>query len=141
MRAARVAISDALRADPAISALVDPSSIYAVERSVLPTLPAIETIGVTSERQDTGPMVRHELSVEITVSHASEDGADTLLDSIVRVTRSRLAAAAYQDNPITLADGRSVAIELCGTRWSVSAAGAAGVIRGAVGLRVRRGRR
>ena len=100
VRAVKVAIADALRADPTISALVDPSSIYAVERSVLPTLPSIETIGVSSERQDTGPMVRHELSIEITVSHTTEDGADTLLDSIVGATRSRLAVAVYESNPI-----------------------------------------
>ena len=45
-----------------------------VERSVVPVLPAIEVIALSSERVDTGPMARHELSCEITVASATEDG-------------------------------------------------------------------
>ena len=131
MRASKLAIAAALAADPAVAALVPESQIFAVERATLPTLPAVELVGVTSERQDTGPLVRHELSIEITVSHASEDGADTLLDSIVAAVRSRLSDAEVESRPITLPDGSVVVIGLAGTRWSVSASDPSGVIRGA----------
>ena len=129
MRATKQAVAAALADDPAD--LVPRAQVFSVERATLPTLPSIEVIGVTSERQDTGPLVRHELSIEVTVSNASEDGADEQLDAIVGAVRDRLAGAVHQDNPIVLEDGQVAAIELLGTRWSVSAEGSAGVIRGA----------
>ena len=68
-RASKQAIAAALREDAEVAALVPDEQIYAVERAVLPTLPAIEIVGLSSE-VDTWPMVRHELSIEVTVSHA-----------------------------------------------------------------------
>ena len=137
MRAAKVAIAAALRTDPTVAVLVPESQVFSVERVTVPTLPAVEVIGVTSERQESGPLVRHELSCEITVSHATEDGADELLDSIVRAVRERLCDAEISRNPITLPDGSVAVVELAGTRWSVSAGGPSSVIRGAaVGLSV-----
>ena len=56
-------------------------------------------IAVSSERVDDGPLVRHELSVEITVSHTTEDGADALLDELVRAVRAAtwmLRSASYR---------------------------------------------
>ena len=129
MREAKVAIAEAFRTDAAVSELV-PGQVFAVERATLPTLPSIEVIGLSSEG-DTWPMVRHELSVEITVSHQTEDGADELLDSIVRAVRARLSAAETTDNPIDLPTRAGLTVELKGTRWSTSASGASGVIRGA----------
>ena len=76
-------------------------------------------------------MVRHELSVEVTVSHATEDGADELLDGIVRAVRQRIGAAEHQTAPIALASGEGCLAVLAGTRWSVSASDASSVIRGA----------
>ena len=131
MRAVRQALAAALAADDAVSALVPAAQVFAVERATIPTLPSIELIGVTSERVDTGPMVRHELSVECTVSHSSEDGADALLSDIVRAVRRRLGAAEHSTRPIALASGEGCLCVLAGTRWSVSAANTSGVIRGA----------
>ena len=74
MRATKTAIAEALRTDAAVSELVPATSVYATERATLPTLPAIEVIAVSTERVEDGPMVRHELSIEVTVSHATEDG-------------------------------------------------------------------
>ena len=131
MRATRQALAAALAADDAVSALVPAAQVFAVERATIPTLPSIELIGVTSERVDTGPMVRHELSVECTVSHQAEDGADELLDSIVRTVRARLSDAEHSTRPIALASGEGCLCVLAGTRWSISAANTSGVIRGA----------
>ena len=131
VRAVRVAIAEALRSDNNVTKLVPDAQIYATERATIPTLPSIELIGVTSERVDTGPMVRHELSVECTVSHQAEDGADELLDSIVRAVRQRLDAAERSDAPITQEAGEACLCVLGGTRWSTSAANTSGVIRGA----------
>ena len=131
MRATRKAIAAALAADAAVSALVPATSVYAVERATLPTLPAIELIGVSTERVDTGPMVKHELSIECTVSHATEDGADAALDAIVRAVRVRLSAAETSVDPIDLPTREGLTIELRATQWSVSASGASGVVRGA----------
>ena len=114
-----------------MSALVPATSVYAVERATLPTLPAIEVIAVATERVEDGPMVRHELSVEVTVSHATEDGADAALDAIVRAVRQRLDAAERQLPEIALASGEGCLVVLGGTRWSVSASGTSTVIRGA----------
>ena len=131
MRAVKVAIAEALRSDNNVTKLVPDAQIYATERSTVPTLPALEVIGVTSERVGNGPMIRHALSVEVTVSHATEDGADGLLDAIVRATRARLGASEDSTRPIALASGKGALVVLGGTRWSVSAANASGVIRGA----------
>ena len=79
----------------------------------------------------TGRLVRHELSIEVTVSHASEDGADELLDAAVRAVRQRLDAAERQLPLIALATREVCLVVLAGTRWSVSASAASGVVRGA----------
>ena len=76
-------------------------------------------------------MVKHELSVEVTVSHPTEDGADTLLDAIVRAVRARLSASEDSTRPVLLSSGEGVLVGLGGTRWSISAADKASVIRGA----------
>ena len=104
---------------------------YAVERATVPTLPAVEVIAVSSERVDTGPMVQHELSVEVTVSHTTEDGADELLDALVRAVRQRIDASERENAPIALATGEGALCVLGATRWSVSASGTSSVIRGA----------
>ena len=132
MRVTKTAIAAALAADDAVSALVPVTSIYAVERATLPTLPAVEVIGLSSERVDAGPLVRHALSVEITASHQTEDGCDELLDAIVRAVRQRLDAAERQLPPIALAEsGEGCLCVLAATRWSISAGNASSVIRGA----------
>ena len=131
MRPVKVAIAEALRIDPAVSELVAPTQIYAVERSTIPLLPSVEIIGVTSERVGDGPMVRHALSCEITVGSATEDKADGLLDGIVRAVRARLRDAEHSTRPIALASGEGCLCVLGGTRWSISAANASSVIRGA----------
>ena len=131
MRATKVAIAAAIAADKAVTALIPAAQIYAVERSTIPTLPSIEVIGISTEREGSGPMVRHSMSVEVTVSHAAEDDADSLLDGLVRAVRQRLDAAGRQTPPIALAGGEGVSIELRETRWSISASASAGVIRGA----------
>ena len=128
MRATKQAIAAALADDAAVSALVP--QVFAVERATLPTLPAVEVIGLSSEG-DTWPMVRHELSIEVTVSHAVEDGADEALDAIVRAVRARLFDAEQGERPIDLPTRAGLTVELKGTRWSTSASGASGVIRGA----------
>lgn len=131
MRAVKVAIAGALRADTAVAALVPATSVYATERAVIPSLPAVEVIAVTSSRVGDGPMVRHELSLEVTVSHATEDGADELLDSIIRATRARLAASERTVDPINLASGERALVALGGTSWSISASSTSSVVRGA----------
>ena len=132
MRATKQAIAEALRTDAAVAELVPAGQVFAVERAVIPALPSVEVIGISSERVDTGPMVRHELSCEITVSHTSEDGADALLDAIVRAVRQRLADAEHSIRPIPPSrPGGNVLVELGSTRWSVSASDASSVIRGA----------
>ena len=65
MRATKRALAEALRTDAAV--LVPPAQIYAVERATVPVLPSIEVIGISTERVDSGPMARHEMSCEITV--------------------------------------------------------------------------
>ena len=125
-----------------MSVLVPPAHrSYAVERATVPTLPSIEVIGLSSERVDTGPMVVHELSIECTVSHATEDGADELLDAASSGPYSqRIGCCGASELPrIALADGEGCLVRACGaTRWSISAAsGASSVIRGAsISLRV-----
>ena len=131
MRATKHALAEALRTDAAVSELVPATSVYAVERATVPTLPAVEVIGLSSERVDDGPLVRHALSVEVTVSHATEDGADELVDAVVRAVRQRIDAAERQLPPIALAGGEGCLCMLGGTRWSVSASAASSVIRGA----------
>ena len=131
MRTVKQAITKALADDDAVSALVPTERIYAVERSTLPTLPSIELIALSSEPQESGPMVRHSMSCEITVSHQTEDGADELLDGIVRAVRQRIGAAEHQIAPIALASGENALCVLHGTRWSVSVSAASSVMRGA----------
>ena len=131
VRATKQAIAEALRIDPAVSELVPAAQVFAVERATIPTLPAIELVGVTSSRVGDGPMIRHLLSIEVTVSHASEDGADELLAGAVRAVRRRLGAAEHDTAPIALAGGGGVLIDVQETRWSVSASDASSVIRGA----------
>lgn len=131
MRGSRLALALALRRETAVTALVKPEQIYAVERAVLPTLPSIEIIGVSSERVDGGPLVRHEMSVECTVRHPAEDGADELLDDVVRAVRQRLGAAEQTEAPIALASGETALVSLSATRWSISASAGSTVIRGA----------
>ena len=130
MRATKQAVAQALAADAAVASLVPAASIYGVERAVLPVLPAVEIIGVSSERQ-ANEIVRHELSVELTVAAAAEDDADALLDALVRAVRGRLGDAESSVRPIRLAGGGNVLVELAGVRWSLSAAAASGVILGA----------
>ena len=131
MRPVKLAIADALRTDAAVSALVPDAQVFATERATIPTLPSLEVIGVTSERIAGGPMARHELSIEVTVRHPSEDGADELLSGIVRAVRQRLGAAERSDAPIAQEGGEGVLVVLGGTRWSISAADASSVVRGA----------
>ena len=131
IRAVKQAIAAALREDAEVAALVPDAQIFAVERATVPTLPAVEVIGLSSERVNDGPLVRHELSVEVTVSHATEDGADELLDAVVRAVRQRIDAAERQLPPIALAGGEGALCTLGGTRWSVSASSTSSVIRGA----------
>ena len=130
MRDAKAAIARALADDAAVSSLVPASQVFAVERATLPTLPSIEVIGLSSE-VDTWPMVRHELSVECTVTHATEDGADLALDAIVAAVRARLFDAERGERPIDLPTRAGLTVELRATRWSVSASGSVGVVRGA----------
>ena len=73
-------------------------------------------------------MTGHELSVEVTVSHSDEDGADLALDAIVRAIRARLLDAEHSTRPIALASGEGLLITLQSARWSVSAAGDMGPI-------------
>ena len=129
MRATKRALAEALRTDAAV--LVPPAQIYAVERATVPVLPSIEVIGISTERVDSGPMARHEMSCEITVGSATEDKADSLLDGIVRAVRQRVIDAEHSTRPIALAGGEVCLCVLAGTRWSISAANASSVIRGA----------
>ena len=129
MRASKVAIAAALRTDSNID--VFSTSIYAVERSVLPKLPSIEIIGVSSERVGNGPLARHTMRIEVTVGGQSEDDIDDRLDELVGAVRRRLDAAEQGIDPVVLADGQNAIIELGGSAWSVSAPGGGGVIRGA----------
>ena len=129
VRAAKRAIALALA--EAVKDLVPAEQVYAVEKATLPTLPAVEVVAVTSERQETGPLLRHQLSVEITVSDPTEDGADESLNAIVAAVRARLSAAENEGDPIVLPDGSLALVELGGTRWSISAGGPSSVIRGA----------
>ena len=133
MRPVKVAIAEALRTDAAVSELVPAAQVFAVERATIPVLPSIELIALSSERVDTGPLVRHSMSMELTVSHPHEDGADTLLDAIVRAVRARLSDAEHSTRPIALASGEGVLVVVHGTRWSVSAKGTSGTVRGANG--------
>ena len=131
MRATKLAIRDALRTDDAISNLVPPGQIHATERATIPALTAVELVGVSSELVGDGPMAKHSMSCEVTVSATSEDGADETLDTIVQAVRARLNAAAYGGRPVGRADGGNVLVSLGGTRWSISASVKAGVVRGA----------
>ena len=131
MRRVKVALAEALRTDAAVSTLVPPAQIFATERATIPTLPSVEVVGLSSERVGDGPMVRHELSIEVTVSHPTEDAADELLDAVVRAVRQRIGAAEHENAPIALASGENALCVLHGTRWSVSVSAASSVMRGA----------
>ena len=99
MIASKRAVRDAFAHDDAIANLVPPAQIFSVERSTVPTLPAVEVIAISSERIGDGPMVRHSMSIEITASDPTEDGADETLDSIVAAVRARLSDAADSTRP------------------------------------------
>ena len=131
VRGAKLAIAEALRTDDAVSQRVPGTQVFSVERATIPQLPSIEIIAISSERVGGGPLDKHELSVECTVSHPTEDGADELLDSIVRAVRQRLGASEGSTRPIALASGEGVLVVLGSTRWSISAADKASVVRGA----------
>lgn len=131
MRRVKVALAEALRTDAAVSTLVPPAQIFATERATIPTLPSVEVVGLSSERVGDGPMVRHELSIEVTVSHPSEDACDEELDAVVRAVRQRIGAAEHENAPIALASGENALCVLHGTRWSVSVSAASSVMRGA----------
>lgn len=131
MRAVKLALAQAFRDDAAVAALVPGAQIFATERATIPALPAIELIGVSSERVGDGPMAKHELSIELTCSHSTEDGADEALSGIVRAVRRRLGDAEAGVDPIGLPTREGVLVVLGGVRWSVSASGGSGVIRGA----------
>ena len=128
MRPVRLAIAAALQDE--LTKLQIAASVHAVERATLPDLPAVEVIGLTSERVN-NVMVRHELSVEVTVSAADEDTADARLSDLVAAVRRRVSEAENGVSPISLDGGESAVPTLQGTRWSVSASGSGGVIRGA----------
>ena len=129
MRATKVAIASALRADPNID--VPSTGVYAVERSILPKLPSVEVIGVSSERVGNGPMVQHAMRIEVTVGGQSEDDIDDQLDELVGAVRRRLDAAENGNEHIAQTDGQNALVTLGSTAWSVSAQGGGGVIRGA----------
>ena len=128
MRAIRLAIAQALREARHVTELVAATSIHAVERAVVPVLPAVEVIAVSSETVD--QLQRHELAIEVTVSNVSEDAADAELDAIVEAVRLRLLDS-YVEQPISTLAGSTVLADLGAVRWSVSAQGQRGVIRGA----------
>ena len=131
VRAAKTAITKALADYPAVAALVPVERIFTTERAVLPTLPAIELLIVSSERSER-PLIEHRMSVEITVSNPSEDGADELLDAIVTAVRQRLSDAEAESAPIILPSGEVALVELMGIRWSTSATdNKASIVRGA----------
>ena len=131
VRATKLAITAALAADTAVAALVPSAQIYEVEPATIPALPAVEIVAISSSRVDGGPMTRHSLSVECTVSHPTEAGADELLDSIVRGVRARLLDAEHSTRPIALVTGEGLLVVVHGTLWSISAADASSVIRAA----------
>ena len=101
-----------------------------VERGTLPRLPAVEVVAISSERSDR-PLIRHVLSVEITVANPDEAGADELLDTLVTRIRGRLSDADAGGDPIILPDGSSLVVELLGVRWSTSASDGTSIVRGA----------
>lgn len=124
-----LAIAAALRSDTTVAELVPGSQVYAVERATVPVLPSIEIIAIRSEAADY--LVKHELAIEITVSDPTEDGADERLDAIVTGVRARLLTAQDTTDRIALPGGERLSIEVGGTRWSISAADASAIIRGA----------
>ena len=131
MRAAKLAIARSLADDPAVALLVPEAQVFAVERATLPVLPSIEIVAVTSARTDR-PLIRHEMSVEVTAAHPAEDEADELLDRIVTAVRQRLSDAESESAPIILEDGSVALVELQGVRWSTTATdGKAGIVRAA----------
>ena len=132
MRAVKTAIAQALATDEAVAELVPAPQVFATERAVLPLLPSVEIVGIDSTPQEEGPLVRHLISIEVTVRAQSEDDADESLNGIVRAVRQRLSDATQQVRPIiTREDGEVVPVGLLATRWSVSASDASSVIRGA----------
>ena len=50
MRASKLAVRDALVGDPEVRKLVHPSQIHAADLAVLPVLPAVELVTISSER-------------------------------------------------------------------------------------------
>ena len=90
-----------------------------------------ELVAIASTRTER-PIIRHELSCEITVSSPTESGADETLDAIVQAVRGRLHAAEAETDPIILPDGSTALVELQGVRWGTTATdGKASIVRGA----------
>ena len=104
MRGAKLAIAEALRSDDGVAQRVPGTQVFSVERATIPQLPSIEIIAISSERVGGGPLDKHELSVECTVSHPTEDGADELLDGIVRAVRQRFRCFGGQHAPDCLGE-------------------------------------
>ena len=126
-----MAIAAALAEDAAVSALVPDEQVYAVERATFcRRSPPSKSIGLSSE-VDAWPLVRHELSIECTVSHAVR-GRGRRAARCHRAGRTRppVRRGARRD-PIDLPTRAGLTVALKGTRWSTSASGASGVVRGA----------
>ena len=101
--------------------------------ATVPTLPSIEVISVTSERL-AHALVKHEISIEATRSRTRPKTAPTKRSmASCRPSGAALATLSRRyDLVLTLPPDRThVVVALEGTRWSVSANGANGVIRGA----------
>ena len=128
MRATKKAIVEAFRADALID--IPNESIFSVEQAVMPKLPAIEVIAISTSLQ-ARPLVQHTMSVQCTVAGQTEGGVDDALDELVSTVRRRLSAAEHEYDDIVLDDGQAAVIELGGTNWSTTAQGSGGVVRGA----------
>ena len=59
MRAIKVAVAEALASDDDVAKLVPASQVFTTERSVVPTLPSVEVVAISSESQEGGPLIRH----------------------------------------------------------------------------------
>ena len=141
MRPVKLALAAALASDNTVTALVPPAQIFPVERATLPTLPAVEVIGLSSERVGDGPMVVHEL-----ISRGHGESRDRgrgrrAARRAVRAVRQRIGAAERSDAPITQEGGEACLCVLGATRWSISASAASSVIRGRGDLTARPGQR
>ena len=120
VRAVKLALAQAFRDDAVVAALVPGAQIFAVERATLPALPAVEVIGISSERVGNGPMIRHESERSRRRSRIRpKTASDEQLDAIVRAVRRRLGDAATSERPIALESREGVLVALGGlSRWS-----------------------